>query len=257
MKKNFALCLMSVMAVLVILTGCSDPKISALKKEISRINAECPQSIGALGQLDFIKYEEDSNLIVYNFTINLADFSGIDNFEEYIRPVMPALLSLPDNEDFVKGLVDCNVGFRAVYKSGKSGRTVEITIPTDEVREMSETPMTQEESSGMIINQVVEYNKALCPYSEEGITMADVFDDGKSIVILCEVGSDMFDDISSNIEYNEFQLKQSILSDRTISATVQLLSRADRTLICRYNDIDIGREADITLSDGDIIQVTL
>lgn len=46
MKKYFTLCLLTLVALLLVLPGCADSKIETLKKELAKYNATCPQSLG-------------------------------------------------------------------------------------------------------------------------------------------------------------------------------------------------------------------
>ena len=72
------------MALLLVLPGCADSKIESLKKELARYNATCPQSLGTLGRIDSVDYDEEGRFIVYNLTVNEDDivFSTLTDFRK-------------------------------------------------------------------------------------------------------------------------------------------------------------------------------
>ena len=248
---------MPLLALIILMSGCTDAKISALKKEIERFNAQCPQDMGAMGKLSGVRYDDGANMLVYEFSVNedVMDFSDLDGFEERVRPVMPALLSQGDARSFVKVMADCNAGFKAVYKGDKSGKQVEVTIPAADIKEMYEHPLSDEESGEMIVKQTVLNNKAMCPYTEEEvITMVDVFDDGKSVVFLSEIDEDIynFDNLEDNMKHYDYVLRNELLSDPMVKSTIQYLSRGGRTLVYRYKGVPSGREINLELTTRDL-----
>lgn len=256
MKKYFALCLLPLMALLLVLPGCADSKIETLKKEIAKYNATCPQSLGTLGRIDSVDYDEEGRFIVYNLTVNedAIEFSDLDGFQERVRPVMPALLSGDDAKKYVELMTDCGVGLKAVYKGSKSGGKVELEIPASEIKEMSENPLSEEESAEMIIKQTVDSNKALCPAAvEEGMTLVDVFDDGSNIVFLCDVDEEIYDMqvLSDNAVEIENEIKSELLGDDMINTTGKYLARANRGIIYRYAGKESGLHIDVTLTPDD------
>lgn len=256
MKKYFTLCLLTLVALLLVLPGCADSKIETLKKEIAKYNATCPQSLGSLGRIDSVDYDEDGRLIVFNLTVNedAFGFFDFDGFEEKARPVLPALLSGDDSKKFVELMTDCGVGLKAKYRGSKSGRKVELEIPASDIKEMNENPLTEEESADMIIKQTIDSNKALCPAEiEEGMTLIDVFDDGSNIVFLCDVDEEIYDMqvLSDNAVEIENEIKSELLGDDMINTTGKYLARADRGIIYRYAGKESGLHIDVTLTPYD------
>lgn len=256
MKKYFTLCLLPLVALLLVLPGCADSKIETLKKELAKYNATCPQSLGTLGRIDSVDYDEEGRFIVYNLTVNedAIEFSDLDGFQERVRPVMPALLSGDDAKKYVELMTDCGVGLKAVYKGSKSGGKVELEIPASEIKEMSENPLSEEESAEMIIKQTVDSNKALCPAEiEEGMTLIDVFDDGSNIVFLCDVDEEIYDMqiLSDNAAELRNEVKSELLGDQMIHTTGKYLARANRGITYRYAGKESGLHIDVTLTPYD------
>lgn len=240
MKKYFAFFMLPLMAMMLAFTSCGNSKVSQLKKEVSKFNASLPVSMGSLGDITSITFDENDNMLVMSCMIN-DDFMTYEDWEKSDKRANMRSFKALLNEYPLKGLgemlSDVNAGLAIDYQWRQSGKTMRLTLPADEIKETIENPMSEEQKSQAILDTFISGAVAECPSEiEEGIFMVNVFDDGENVVYVFDVDEDIYDmdlmkesaaEIKSNIKAN-------IMSDATFTQLAKNLKVAHRGLEYRY-----------------------
>jgi len=259
MKKYFAFGLLPVMLMALLAAGCVDKRVTALKNAVSEFNDELPMSIGSLGDVTSVAYDEEENNIVLDCSVN-DDFLTYQDYEKTDKKsnlrAFKVFLTESSMKPLAERLSELNAGMIINYKWQKSGDTNTLAIPGEEIRDALENPMTEEEKSKVIIENFINNSVVNCPMEiEDGITLVNVFDDGGNIVYLCEASQEQHNVIGM-IEANKDNIKTSMLlgmgSDPTMHQICKALKIAGRGLTYRYVGNITRDSVDITISPDEV-----
>lgn len=258
MKKYFAFFMLPLVAMMLAFTSCGNSKVSQLKKEVNKFNATLPQSLGSLGDITSITFDDKDNLLVMTCMIN-DDFMTFEDWERTDKKANMRAFKAMFTEYPLKGLgemlCDVNAGLAIDYKWRRSGDSMRLTISADEIRDVIENPMSEDQKSEAIIDNFITNTLSECPIEvEEGMVIVNVFDDGENVMYICEVDEDLYD--MDLIEGSKSEIKSSIKSemnsDPTMKQVFNALKMANRGIGYRYIGNITGQTVDIILPQNSL-----
>lgn len=259
MKKIFSAMVLPLMAMMLLITGCQDSKIARLKAEINKYDSQCPVDMGMLGSLSGVDFDDEERLIVYKYTV---DEDALDtNVDELVdddditHEWMAMVFSTGDGKKFAEIMIDAGVGVKAIFKGKRSGTTSTVVLPVAEIKSMLDNPMSADERNARTISVMVDSNKSQCPMEvDEGMTMVDVFDDGKNVVFVYDVDEDIYDiDVmASNYLTMKNEMKSLFKTDAMFKSIGAQVSEAGYGMSYRYKGATSGKYVDVTLTPGEL-----
>lgn len=260
-KNRLYIAIGAVVAIIVAIT-CFIPsrlsqEISALKKEIAILNAECP-SQWSFGQIKSVDFDEDNNKLTFVVILNeeyssyISEDFNENNLNSTSVTLTNALANNTSNKEFLNYLIKLNIGFKASYFTEKSDKEIfSIEVTADEIKEFVENPPTNKQ----LITQFIDSAKLNCPsIIEEGIIWVDVFEEGNNVVFLYEVDEDLYD-ITLFLDYineNYGEIKNEMLSTPLLSLSIGVLKQTHKNLIYRYVGSNYEQALDITITPEEI-----
>lgn len=242
--------------------SCGNESIDKLKREVETINEDCPISLGSMGDLINMKYEEDQNNVVVNTVINgeLLSISDLKKTKDLIRENMGLLLKDDELSDLMKAVIEAEASLEFVYRDPKADDSFELKLSAEDLREIDQAPeMDEDERNELLLKNQVEQENSRCPYTvAEGMEMVEVELNGSLLVYHCEVDESMYNisyfreaysDVKSGIvEY----LRQSLTSDEAASYQIVLLRNLGIGICYRYIGNMTGEYVDVEVSPSDL-----
>jgi len=214
------------------MTGCENGNITKLKKEIAVANASCPISYGIGGDLLSIKYHEKDNTVLMYYSINEEYGSHIflnKNRENMLRQFR-LMLSNREAQQMVKDMVNAKAGITVIYKTPTTGKTVKLSLPYEELKEIKDNPLSDKEIKRQAIENRVAIENAGCPSKQdEGVSVVKVALVDDYIVYYYEMDEEIYDIKELHKMENEMKenvqevLKQS-RKDPTMQRELQLMT---------------------------------
>lgn len=261
MKKVFTAMFLPLVAVTLMVTGCQNSKVSRLKAEIMRVNDQCPVDMGMMGSLTKVDFDDDNNLIVFEYTIDEealdTDVDALVQEDDYEmgKLWLGQAFQSGDGKEFADLIIDAGVGVRAELKGTRSWKTATIVIPADEIQAIRDNPISDDERNARMISGLVESNRSQCPLEvDEGMIMVDVIDDGKNVVFVYDVDEDVYDidEMDSNYLSMKNEMKKLFHTDAMFKAIGAQLSGAGYGMIYRYKGATTGKYVDIKLTASEL-----
>ncbi len=257
MIKRFVYLVLS-LAVMAAVAGCSDGKKKALQKAVAEADKGCPVSVGSYGDMTGVKYDEDANMIEFHYLLKDGDLINIGYIEKNKEAMAKSakLIFSKSGMDKVSGMAtDAGAGLRMVYESSSTGKTVEITISSSELKEMKDNPLTDREINEMLYENELDAIQSSLPVDmDEGMSMDKVYDDGSNMVYSYLINESLYD--ISALRDNSGELKEDIKAGlKTEPSAMQLMKilvALDKGIIYRYKGDTSGNTVDVEMSVSEL-----
>lgn len=271
MKK--LLTILTLLAVMVGTAACGDSKtknkvnsaIDILKHELEIADRQCPYNAGAIGDLISIKYIENTNEVQLYIIINdkLFDLDVLEKNKRLARRSAKLALTLqkqtPKQSEEVnrmlKSIIDADARLVYTYKSNSYGKSFNIRLSPDDLREIYDTPsISNLETNKLLFECNVALENAQCPLTiDEGMTMTKAYDDGSNLIYECRIDEQMYD--IDMLKYNKSEMKRSVKSTFNgpmASRHINLCSSLGKGLIYRYYGDTSGKNVDIVFTPEEL-----
>lgn len=193
MKKVFNLMLLAFALLGLAACGAKD---AALKAQIESGKRHCPMSMGMAGKLTSMSYDSDSHEVKFVLTLNkdFADIKDLKADPEIAKESMRLSLSQGDMKKLLDMMVDADAGLKVVYKNRGSKDDFTLTFSPDDLKQIAANPMSEEESSRLLLANQIKSEKNRMPYKiDTGLTVTGIEDSGSALVYICSVDEDEYD----------------------------------------------------------------
>lgn len=255
--KLVKLFLTLVIAMLVI-TGCEDRNVSALKKTIESANAACPIDYGTGGCLVSINYNKIENQVTAQTVMSddVFEFLFVDENHDIIKKNVRLMLANEGCKKLLEVLVNAKAGMTYIIKSTPSSKTVNISLTYQELLYVKNHPMPKDIVTRMVIDNIVEMANARCPITiDEGIDFvkAEFVDDTLTYYYKMDENIDDLNAINGDpeaIQSIKEECINNIRNDLTTKRQLSMLATSNMNFRLRYfgsitnNYIDITYTAD-------------
>ncbi|MGM9844818.1 MAG: hypothetical protein ACI30K_01115 [Muribaculaceae bacterium] len=255
--KLVKLFLTLVIAMLVI-TGCEDRNVSALKKAVESANAECPIDFGTGGCLVSIKYNKIENQVTAQTVASDEAFEFLfpDENRDKIKKNVRLMLATEDYKELLEDLVNAKAGLTYIFKSTPSSKTVSISLTYQDLLYAKNHPMPKDIVSRRIIDNIVEMANAGGPITiDDGFDFvkAEIVDDTLTYYYKLDENNCDLNEINGDpdaIQSIKEGLINEIRNDLTVKQLLSMLAASNMNFRLRYfgsitnNYIDITYTAD-------------
>ena len=261
--KLVKLFLTLVIAMLVI-TGCEDRNVSALKKTIESANAACPIDYGTGGCLVSINYNKIENQVTAQTVMSDDVFESLfaDENHDIIKNNVRLMLANDDDcKKLLEDLVNAKAGFTYIYKSTPSSKTVNISLTYQELLYVKNHPMPKDVVTHKIIDNIVEIANARCPITiDEGLDFvkAEFVDDTLTYYYKMDENIDDLNAINGDpeaIQSIKEELINDIRNDLTIKQQFSMLAASNLNYRMRYFGSITNNYIDITYTADELRQL--
>ena len=252
MKSKFYSRTVSVLlcVLMCVFCGCSENK---LKTAVEEANKKCPQSLGAVGEMSSVVYED--GMVVFNFTFD-EDFIDIDavssNPDMMKTTVMTGMKNEGTNKLF-ELMVESDASLNLVFKGKTSGKEAKLTFTASEMKEELDKPMPTPEEK--LKAAIASTNEQMPIDSGNGIIMTELVDKGDLVVYMAKVASkEQFKQIANTV--NEIKNTQrsmfKLMNDPSLKIFFQLIADAGKGLGYSYYVEGNDNHIDVTFPNAEL-----
>lgn len=248
----------------VIAVGCGSRKsreVQEIKSVVKEIDRSCPISVGLMGDLTGVSFEDDGDVIVYHFVLseNTASLTDFTNQDKIIDRMKFAFLGA-DAKEFIGKIADAGVSvrFRIDDRSGKT--LVDITLTDNDLHALSDEGISDAEKADALVIMLYEDTKAMCPSEiEPGMTLVDVLLDDNGITCVYDIDGDMYDLdlLSADAGNNIKESMKYIVRDPSVKPYAKSLAMKNMGYTYCYREAGGENSFSVTLSAEDINNVLL
>ncbi len=254
MKK--LLLILSMFAVMVCFTSCENENVKRLKREIEAADKQCPVNMGMIGDMLSMKYDEKAKEVQLYFSLHddMLSIEALKNNEQMALQSMKLSFSKGESREMLKQMIKAGAGLSITYKSASTGKSFKVNLSLDDLKEIRDTPMTDEEINKMLLENQLAIENSRCPYLvDEGMEMVKAYDDGANIVYACRIDEDMYD--ISALKYAQDEIKQNmkeIFKDPLMKKQLGIIKSLDKGFVYHYYGDTSGESVDIIFSNDEL-----
>jgi len=264
-KHQSQLLTIMLMSVMLLFAGCKDGKrsqsdddraesLEKLERVAKEVNRQCPISLGDMGQVTSIVF--DDNTLTYNYDINetYADVEALSQNEEQMKRSMLTMISggNSDMTKLVNMVIDADAEMSFVMKGNRSGATARATLSAAELEEALSYEATPEE---VLLSAIESTNLQMPMLADEGLLLTEVKLDGDYVTYVCETDERLYD--IDQMTDSRVQIKASMFSMISEMGPVektfmQKIVAAGKSLRYLYVGTTTGKQLAIDISTNEV-----
>lgn len=256
MKRRNLLALL-LMAVMVCgLLGCkAKMRETQLALEIKEADKECPISLGMVGDLLSVKYDEETKTVKLYLSLNdEVDIDALKENSDLQLATLKLSFSDGDSRELVEMIYDAGATMEVVYKSASTGKTYTVELTRDDLKDILDYEYSDREMAELTLANSVRMENAKCPYKvDEGLEMVRVYDSGDNVVYVAEADESVYDiDV---MRENETGMKLAIaglFTDPIVRNEIENYVTLDKGLVYRYVGKKSGDTFDLTFPPSEL-----
>ena len=236
--------------------GCENANLAELKKAVADADKECPMNMGMTGDMLSIKYSDEANEVQFYYSLNEDEggFEVSSKTKNILRQLLKLGFSKGESRDLLKQMAEAGVGVGVTYKGASSGKAIKLSFSPEEVRQMSDSPMTDEEINRLSLTLQVEIENSRCPYQiEEGMEITRVYDDGDRVVYNCSMDEDMYSIPALRASLSEVKpnIKETF-DDPVVKHLTGMIKALGKSLVYHYYGDTTGESVDIVFTPDEL-----
>lgn len=253
MKKMYSVAAI-LCCMLFILSGCAENK---LKLAVKSANKQCPISMGGVGSVESIDYED--GVVVFNYLMNeqYVNIAALKEHPEQVKRSAQMLFSNPegDMKELVDLLIEANADFKMVWRGDKSGEEVSVVLTAEELKDLSDEEVGDAEKLQSVIDAT---NMQLPLKIDYATTLKKVEIQGENVVYIYEVAEDVVS--LDGMESSKDEMKKNTLNsiqylDNTQKTIYKMVMDAGKNMVHHYCGSNSGKTTEIVITNGELKEV--
>lgn len=199
------------LAIALAFASCSKTK---LQIQLELANKQCPISLGEMGEISGITYED--NVVTFNYEMNeeYIDFDQIKANSTAMKENV--IIFLQNSEGAIKNLIaeikNDGAGLAMAYKGKQSGKTFTITLTPEEIASMSEASQADTEPASALDALLKNANMQLPREDAQGMITEKIVVEGDYVVSMIKVDEEIYSiaDLNAGKELTKEILKETL-----------------------------------------------
>lgn len=250
---------LSIIIVMVCITGCGNENEKRLKREIEAVDKQCPIDMGMLGDIVSIKYDATAKEVQVNYSIKEdQSIDALKNNEQMALQSIKLSFSRGDSRNILPYIINAGAGLSFDFKSALTGESLfKANFSLDDLKGIWDNPMNDSDINEMLLINQLAMENSNCPYPvEEGMDMVKVFDEGDNVVYVCQIDEKMYD--LSLLESAQDLIKQNmieVLKDPIAKKQLEIIASLDKGLVYRYLGDTSGESFDVVFSTDELNRI--
>lgn len=228
---------------------------SKLKELVNEMKAVCPISMGNMGVIDGIEFDNNTIIMTYLLQDGVIDFNGVMANEESFRNNI--LLGYANNTDeglkkFLEAIIEEGANLQLVFKN-KSGEDVTLFFTSEELKKNS--PGT-DANPEVLLKTIADNARLQTPQLiDEGLVITDVTLDDNYLTYVYSCDESLYDIDFMN--ENDDLVRTEIITGFAFNDAIQnrllvLLDQTNRELAYRYVGESSGKNCTFFVKPQDI-----
>ena len=246
-------------SVIVMLLSCDSnvAKKTLLKMDIEKTQKDLPISLGSVGELTGITYDDDVVTISSVMNENMFDISVLASDSNLIRENFQCMVARNNNmQKMVKQIAAADASLVLKYKGKTSGKVASLTISNKELANTDKFILTGVAAAEKYVENSLRMERKRMPMDVgNGIKMIDSFWEGDNLVYLSSLDKNMYSpEAFRNADKNA--MKQGVLAMLANESGSQSFIEAWTTMrknsCYRYQVEGSNEHVDIVISNSDL-----
>lgn len=244
--------------IICLVSSCSNSPKKQLEKAVEKLEEKCPLAIPDFGYLDDASYDEDDNVIEFDYVVTddeepelyQALFEAWKEDPTSIKDLMLTMMGTPEMKDFRELMAETDASLICKFKLKYTGDKFSVRMSADEINgagiyEVSPSMRKAKELDGIVGTMNSMYPQTV----EEGLVIENITDDGEYFVFNVIVDEDLYD--LSLIEDNKEEMKREMLPE--MGDFSEICQTYDRGVIYRYRGNQSGNTIDIVMEKYELM----
>lgn len=252
---------MSIVVVLLcFMASCRGAAKQNLQKEVQAANVVCPFSVGMVGDITSITYDEKSNEVGYEVLVaeNIPfNISALNRIKFIVKKIMLESLMDSRSQMLVKMMADADAKLTYTYKSADYNVILKIEITESEVKDVAAGKIEKVTPQEMLQMSALTAN-VQCPMQIDRFTvMTSVDVEDGNLVYVYEVDERYVSINALRAAKTQLRavIKNQLLSrsvDPSMSKLLQICKNAEANIVYKYVGEQTGDKMKIVLDPSEL-----
>lgn len=243
--------------LLVTFTSCNKNAASKvlLQKQIEETQKKLPMSMGAMGTMSTITYDNDVVTFTYTLNERLSDINVLMEDSLLIKENFQCLVARNNAmQQMVKVIATAEADLRLKYKGRTSGKVATVTITNAELSDTENFIFTPEKAAQKLVDNCVNIEKKKIPIDNlNGSHTTDEFWEDNTLVYVITfkkgISIQAFEQNKSNIHT---QMGMALASQTAAQSFIEAMISINRSICYRIKVEDSEEKVDITFSPSEL-----
>lgn len=243
--------------LLVTFTSCNKNAASKvlLQKQIEETQKKLPMSMGAMGTMSTITYNNDVVTFTYTLNERLSDINVLMEDSLLIKENFQCLVARNNAmQQMVKVIATAEADLRLKYKGRTSGKVATVTITNAELSDTENFIFTPEKAAQKLVDNCVNIEKKKIPIDNlNGSHTTDEFWEDNTLVYVITfkkgISIQAFEQNKSNIHT---QMGMALASQTAAQSFIEAMISINRSICYRIKVEDSEEKVDITFSPSEL-----
>lgn len=242
--RRLSVALFWVVALFVIV-GCDGGYEARLKLEVEKADRACPSSMGMLGDVLKVKYDDNAKEVQLYFSLNddLGGVSALKDNEAVARQSLKLALAKGEATELLDLMVKAGAGLAVNYESQSSDQSFQFKIGSEELKEINEMEMSNEEINKILLDNQIMMENIRCPYEVgPGMEMVRVFDDGDNVNYFCRLDDEIYDiEMLRESAEGVKQSMEGLFGDPAVQKQIEMICTLNKGFMYQYF-VDVDKD---------------
>lgn len=221
------------MAVVMI---CSCQKDSKLKRAVEEMNEECPIDMGTLGEMTSFEYKDGNVIMSHNVNEDIVNIDALQANPDLMRQTALTMFTNSEKggtKNLLADMEEAGAGLTLQYTGIESGKTVSVTLTSEELAEAKETANDDTDPDAVLEKEVEVTNAQMPMEVGSGITITSLVIEGDYVIYNRSVDESIVsvEDIQAGAEEAKASMKQALTTDDPANTLfIQMCKNAGKEL---------------------------
>ena len=210
--------------------------VQKLRDDIRMANTQCPVSLGILGEITSITYEDGLLLFSYEINEDIFNIATLSEDRRAMKENLKTMLSNPQGQvrNLMQMVIDADSKMKVTMRGKTTDAVASVTLNASELEELMDAEVSPHEKLVMSINST---QPQLPLDADVGMKITELFLEGSDVVYVIKCDDSMYD--ISAFRENESLVRSTMLNNISNMGPVErgfikLVVDDDANLVYRY-----------------------
>ena len=231
-----------------------DRYMALLRDGAEAANAQCPLSLGVMGEMTSMTVEDDVLVMRYDINEDFYSVASLADDRQAMRDNAKVMLSNPSGAQrtLMESVVKAGAKMKVSFHGKESDAIASITFRPEELEELLNNDITPDEK---LATSIASTRQQLPMHIAQGMDVVDLKREGNNVIYVYIVDETMYS--IDLFEQNKAQMKETVMSELGSTGAierqfVELVGNAGANLVYRYKGDDSGAYTDVTISNREL-----
>ena len=207
-----------------------------LRRGAESANAQCPVSLGIMGEMSSITLDDDLLLFSYDIDEDYFNVATLAEDRQAMKDNMKTMLSSPqdDVKELLEQVIEANCRLKVTIHGKTTDAVASATFKADELDELLNTEVSPQEK---LATAIASTQSQLPLNVDAGMTITQLKQEGDDVVYIVKMDESMYD--ISMVRQNKAVVRETIMQNiRNMGPVerefIKLVANSDANLVYRY-----------------------